>query len=91
MNPEQIMAAASLLVVEKFPNDVLSAAHNSVTGFPSMSTKCMAYQPLLDAYLIREGGRAHDRHSLERVLGHEITRRMKAGTFPGPRAASGGE
>lgn len=60
---------------------MLAAANNGITGFGSLDKGSIAYQPLLDAVLIREDGRPCDGETLGQALDFVINKRLDAGTF----------
>jgi len=75
------LTVTTAMALENMPNDVIAAGNNAITGFGSVGKECIAYQPFLDAVLIREDGRPCDAESLGEALDFVISQRVMAGTF----------
>ena len=75
------LTVTTAMALEAMPNNVLAAGNNGITGFGSIAKDSMAYQPFLDAVLIREDGRPCDPESLGEALDFVIGQRVLNGTF----------
>lgn len=85
MKKTPTLLAATMMTLKDMPNDVLVAAHNSLTGFGKIYPENYAWQIMQEVNLIREDGYPYDSESLLAALSFEINRRLDDGTFlPGP-------
>lgn len=76
-----MLAVSYAVPLMSFDNLTLAVLNTQIQMSDHVSTATIAYQPALDASLIKENGYAHDLEALRDACAYEVNRRVRAGTF----------
>lgn len=78
---QQILAATMILWLKEMDNTVIAVANNGLCLYGHVQPTSLAYQPMLDAGLIKENGEAVEHDALVAALCVVINERVADGSW----------